>query len=113
LFVGHPNHGQRVLLPAFSQPACIDTSKTSSKAFLDVLGAIEGFKHSAAVKAINADLAAARVRGVPLGRPQTVDREAVLRLRERGMTGSGHRKGARVAPVQMFSVSCERAARVV
>jgi hypothetical protein len=37
-----------------------DTSNMSSKAFLGVPDAIEEFKHSAAVEAINTDLAAAR-----------------------------------------------------
>jgi DNA invertase Pin-like site-specific DNA recombinase len=58
-------------------PGRIDTSKLSSKAFLNVLDAIEEFKHSAAVEAINAGLASAKRRGVKLGRPQTVNREAV------------------------------------
>ena len=68
-------------------PGRIDTSKLSSKAFLNVLDAIEEFKHSAAVEAINAGLASAKRRGVKLGRPQTVNREAVKRLRARGLSG--------------------------
>jgi DNA invertase Pin-like site-specific DNA recombinase len=67
----------------------IDTSKMSSKVFLDMLDAIEEFKHAATVEAINEGLAAAKARGVRLGRPETVNahREAVARLRAQGRTG--------------------------
>ena len=60
----------------------IDTSKCPAKAFLDVLEAIEEFKHSAAAEAIHAGLNRARRRGVKLGRPETVSvhRENVARL---------------------------------
>ena len=48
----------------------LDTSKVSSKAFLDVLDAIEEFKGAAATESIRAGLTAAKARGVKLGRPQ-------------------------------------------
>jgi DNA invertase Pin-like site-specific DNA recombinase len=70
-------------------PARIDTSKLSSKAFLNVLDAIEEFKHAAANESIRAGLAAARKRGVRLGRPETdnAHRGNVARLRARRLTG--------------------------
>ena len=70
-------------------PGRIDTSKVSSKAFLNLLDAIEEFKHAAATENIREGLAAARRRGVRLGRPETVSvhRDDVKRLRARGLTG--------------------------
>ena len=69
--------------------AGIDTSKVPGKVFLDTLDAISEFKHSAAVEAIHVGLAAAKARGVRLGRPVKVDgyREDVARLRAPGRTG--------------------------
>ena len=54
-------------------PGRFDTSKLSSKAFLDTLDAIEEFKHAATVEAINEGLAAAKTRGIKLGRRRTLD----------------------------------------
>jgi DNA invertase Pin-like site-specific DNA recombinase len=42
----------------------IDTSKVSSKVFLDILEAFSEFKHAVAVESINAGLAHAKARGV-------------------------------------------------
>jgi DNA invertase Pin-like site-specific DNA recombinase len=54
-------------------PGRFDTSKLSSKVFLDTLDAIEEFKHAATVEAINEGLAAAKTRGIKLGRRRTLD----------------------------------------
>jgi hypothetical protein len=51
--------------------------------FLDVLDSIAEFKRLVAV----GRMAAAKARGVKLGRSQTVSREAVKRLRARGLSG--------------------------
>jgi DNA invertase Pin-like site-specific DNA recombinase len=69
--------------------AGIDTSKVPGKVFLDTLDAISEFKRCVAVERISAGLAAAKARGVKLGRPTTVNahREDVARLRAQGRTG--------------------------
>jgi DNA invertase Pin-like site-specific DNA recombinase len=67
----------------------INTSKMPGKVFLDTLDAISEFKASVARENIAVGLAAARKRGVRLGRPQTVNphRGDVARLRAQGRTG--------------------------
>ena len=72
-------------------PGRFDTSKLSSKVFLDTLDAISEFKHSAAVEAIHEGFAAAKRRGIKLGRPRTLDvyREDVARLKTQGLSGRG------------------------
>ena len=59
--------------------------------FLKTLDAIEEFKHTAAVEAIHEGFAAAKARGIKLGRPRTLDayREDVARLRAQGLSGRG------------------------
>jgi DNA invertase Pin-like site-specific DNA recombinase len=52
--------------------AGIDTSKMPGKVLTDILDAISEFKHSAAVEAVTAGLAAAKARGVKLGRPVAI-----------------------------------------
>ena len=70
-------------------PGRINTSSVSSKVFLDVLDSIAEFKRVATVAVINEGLAAAKARGIKLGRPRTLDahREDVARLRAQGRTG--------------------------
>jgi DNA invertase Pin-like site-specific DNA recombinase len=67
----------------------IDTSKVPGKVFLDTLDAINEFKHSAAVEAINEGLAVAKRRGIKLGRPRTLDayHGDVARLKAQGLSG--------------------------
>lgn len=69
-------------------PGRINTSSVSSKVLLDVLDSVAEFKRVATVEAINEGLAAAKARGVKLGRPEKVSayREAVARLRAQGRT---------------------------
>jgi DNA invertase Pin-like site-specific DNA recombinase len=71
-------------------PGRINTS-VSPQVFLKTLDAISEFKHSAAVEAIHEGFAAAKRRGVKLGRPRTLDayREDVARLRAQGLSGRG------------------------
>jgi DNA invertase Pin-like site-specific DNA recombinase len=65
------------------------SSNPASALLLNMLGAIAQFEHSIIVERVNAGLAAARRRGIKLGRPATlgVHREAVARLRAQGRTG--------------------------
>ena len=65
------------------------SSNPASALLLNMLGAIAQFEHSIIVERVNAGLAAARGRGIKLGRPATlgVHREAVAKLRAQGRTG--------------------------
>ena len=65
------------------------SSNPASTLLLNMLGAIAQFEHSIVVERVNAGLAAARRRGIKLGRPGTlgVHREAVAKLRAQGRTG--------------------------
>ena len=65
------------------------SSNPASALLLNMLGAIAQFEHSIIVERVNAGLAAARRRGIKLGRPGTlgVHREAVAKLRAQGRTG--------------------------
>ena len=69
-------------------PGRINTS-VSPQVFLKTLDAISEFKHSAAVEAIHEGFAAAKARGIKLGRPRTLDayREDVARLKTQGLSG--------------------------
>ena len=82
----------------------INTSGVGSKVFLRMLDAIEEFKHSVAREKINAGLATAKRRGVKLGRPQTVNRDAVKRLRARGLSGRSIVKELGIPSSSVFSV---------
>jgi rRNA-processing protein FCF1 len=62
-------HGVALFIPS----AGIDTSKVSSEVFLGLLDDIDEFKRSVAVERINAGLAAAKARGIKLGRSRTLD----------------------------------------
>jgi DNA invertase Pin-like site-specific DNA recombinase len=61
----------------------------ASALLLNMLAAIAQFEHSIIVERVNAGLAAAKARGVKLGRPATLGahRENVARLRAQGRTG--------------------------
>jgi DNA invertase Pin-like site-specific DNA recombinase len=84
----------------------IDTSKVPGKVFLHTLDAISEFKRSAALEAINEGLAAAKARGVRLGRPETVNahREDVARLRALGLSGRAISKELGVPSSTVFKI---------
>ena len=90
----------------FIVPGRINTSKASSKAFLNLLDAIEEFKRAAATENIREGLIAARKRGVKLGRPETVSvhRENVARLRARGLTGRAIAKELGLRSSSVFKI---------
>lgn len=83
----------------------IDTSESNPAGRLQmhVLAAVAEFERSVIRERINAGLAAARERGVKLGRPRTLDRyiTAVTTLRRKGTSG---RKIARKLNIPMGSV---------
>jgi hypothetical protein len=89
----------------YSRPV-INTFRLSSKAFLNVLDAIEEFKYSAATESIRAGLAVARKRGVRLGRPETVNahRGNVARLRAKGLPGRAIAKELNISSSKVFKL---------
>ena len=76
-----------------------------------MLDAIEEFKRSVGRENINAGLAAAKRRGVKLGRPQTVNRRAVKRLRARALSGWAISKELGIPNSSVFGIldNCPRA----
>jgi DNA invertase Pin-like site-specific DNA recombinase len=80
---------QKVALIVPGQGINTSSSNPASALLLNMLGAIAQFEHSIIVERVNAGLAAARRRGIKLGRPGTlgVHREAVAKLRGQGRTG--------------------------
>ena len=80
---------QKVALIVPGQGINTSSSNPASALLLNMLGAIAQFEHSIIVERVNAGLAAARRRGIKLGRPGTlgVHREAVTKLRAQGRTG--------------------------
>ena len=68
--------------------------------------AIEEFKHAAATESIRAGLAAARKRGVRLGRPETVNAHLgdVTRLRAQGLTGRAIAKELGISGSTVFKL---------
>ena len=84
----------------------INTSKASSKVFLDTLDAIEEFKREATREGINKGLAHAKARGVRLGRPTKVNayRDDVARLRAQGLTGRAIAKELNVPSSNVFKL---------
>jgi DNA invertase Pin-like site-specific DNA recombinase len=84
----------------------IDTSKASSKVFLDTLDAIEEFKRAAATERIREGLIAAKARGVRLGRPVKIAayRDDVNRLRGQGLTGRAIAKELGIPSSSVFKL---------
>jgi DNA invertase Pin-like site-specific DNA recombinase len=69
-------------------PSRINTSE-APEVFLTTLNAVEELKHAAAVEAIHEGFAAAKRRGIKLGRPRTLDayHGDVARLKAQGLSG--------------------------
>jgi DNA invertase Pin-like site-specific DNA recombinase len=86
------------------------SSNPASALLLNMLGAIAQFEHSIIVERVNAGLAAARRRGIKLGRPATLDahRENVARLRAKGMTGRAIAKEIGIPSSSVFKLLRER-----
>jgi DNA invertase Pin-like site-specific DNA recombinase len=95
-------HKVALIIPS----AGINTSSVPSKVFLDALDSIAEFKHSVAVERINAGMAAAKARGVKLGRPMTIDahRDDVARLRAQGRTGRAIAKELNIPSSSVFKL---------
>ena len=86
------------------------SSNPASALLLNVLGAIAQFEHSIIVERVNAGLAAARRRGIKLGRPGTlsVHHEAVAKLRAQGRTGRAIAKELGIPSSSVFKLLRER-----
>jgi DNA invertase Pin-like site-specific DNA recombinase len=82
------------------------SSNPASALLLNMLGAIAQFEHSIIVERVNAGLAAAKARGVKLGRPGTlsVHREDVTRLRSKGHTGRAIAKELGIPSSSVFKL---------
>src|SRR5262249_50227322 len=76
-------------LVASSQGIDTSDSNPAGRLQMHVLAAVAEFERSVIVERINAGLAAARERGVRLGRPRTLDRhlKAVAELGRKGLSG--------------------------
>ena len=85
--LGAAAHKVALIVPG--QGINTSSSNPASALLLNMLGAIAQFEHSIIVERVNAGLAAARRRGIKLGRPGTLEvhREAVAKLRAQGRTG--------------------------
>ena len=79
----------RTALVSTSQGIDTSESNSASRLQMNVLLAVAEFERDAIIERINAGLAAARDRGVKLGRPRTLDgRHAdVAKLMKRGLSG--------------------------
>jgi DNA invertase Pin-like site-specific DNA recombinase len=85
-------------------PGAIDTSRVPRKVVLDVLTALDEFKQ-ASVESIREGLAAAKSRGVKLGRPRTVDparRAEIAAMRANGLSGRAIARRLALSPSTVF-----------
>ena len=86
----------------------IDTSESNSASRLqmNVLLAVAEFERDAIIERINAGLAAARDRGVKLGRPRTLDRRRadVAKLMKRGLSGRKIANKLKIPAGSVFAV---------
>ena len=82
------------------------SSNPASALLLNVLAAIAQFEHSIIVERVKAGLAAAKARGVKLGRPVTLSdhRENVARLRAKGHTGRTIAKELGIPSSSVFKI---------
>ena len=97
---------QKVALIVPGQGINTSSSNPASALLLNMLGAIAQFEHSIIVERVNAGLAAARRRGVKLGRPETLSahRKDVARLRAKGHTGRAIAKELRIPSSSVFKI---------
>ena len=93
----------------------IDTSSANpaAKLQLNILCAVAEFERSIIVERVNAGLAAAKARGVRLGRPPRLEvhRAEVARLRAEGLTGRAIAKKMGIPPSSAFKLIAEWAKR--
>ncbi len=82
------------------------SSNPASALLLNILGAIAQFEHSIIVERVNAGLAAARARGVKLGRRPTLGRHRseVARLRKLGYSGRAIAKELGIPSSSVFKL---------
>jgi DNA invertase Pin-like site-specific DNA recombinase len=97
---------QKIALIVPGQGINTSSSNPASALLLNMLGAIAQFEHSIIVERVKAGLAAAKARGVKLGRPVTlsVHREDVARLRAKGHTGRAIAKELGIPSSSVFKI---------
>lgn len=84
----------------------IDTSSSNPAARLqlNILCAVAEFEREIIRERVNAGLAAAKARGVKLGRPATVDRETAVRMRAEGASIRKIAKQLDVSSTAIFNI---------
>ena len=97
---------QKVALIVPGQSINTSSNNPASALLLNMLGAIAQFEHSIIVERVKAGLAAAKARGVKLGRPVTlsVHHEDVARLRAKGHTGRAIAKELGIPSSSVFKI---------
>jgi DNA invertase Pin-like site-specific DNA recombinase len=96
----------RTALVSTSQGIDTSESNSASRLQMNVLLAVAEFERDAIIERINAGLAAARDRGVKLGRPRTLDsrRADVARLMKRGLSGRKIANNLKIPAGSVFAV---------
>jgi DNA invertase Pin-like site-specific DNA recombinase len=87
-------------LKALEQP--IDTGTASGRAFLQMLGVFAQFEASIRKERQMEGIAKAKAKGVYRGRKPSVDREAIIAMRERGMRPSAIAKQLKVGRTTVY-----------
>ena len=96
----------KVALVVPGQGINTSASNPAGQLLVNMLCAIAQFEHAIIVERVNAGLAAARARGVKLGRPATLDahRADVARLRAQGRTGRAIAKELGIPSSSVFKL---------
>jgi DNA invertase Pin-like site-specific DNA recombinase len=96
----------RTALVSTSQGIDTSESNSASRLQMNVLLAVAEFERDAIIERINAGLAAARDRGVKLGRPRTLDshRADVAKLMKRGLSGRKIANKLKIPAGSVFAV---------
>ena len=96
----------RTALVSTSQGIDTSESNSASRLQMNVLLAVAEFERDAIIERINAGLAAARDRGVKLGRPRTLDRRRadVAKLMKRGFSGRKIANKLKIPVGSLFAV---------
>ena len=96
----------RTALVSTSQGIDTSESNSASRLQMNVLLAVAEFERDAIIERINAGLAAARDRGMKLGRPRTLDsrRADVAKLMKRGLSGRKIANKLKIPAGSVFAV---------
>jgi DNA invertase Pin-like site-specific DNA recombinase len=90
-------------LKATEQP--IDTSTAAGKAFLDMLGVFAEFETNLRRERQLEGIAAAKERGVYKGRPQSIDAQAIAKLKAEGLGATEIAKRLKIGRASVYRVA--------